>query len=108
MSDRTRREDDAEIEDVPDIDDDPELVGEAPDALMIGLPVVTEDGDVLGTVGEDSADRFKVAAPMAADYWLPKSLIAGIAAGGDLVIDVEDDDDVERYKVPAPDAEPAG
>ena len=60
--------------------------------LMTGTPVVDEDGEALGTVGEDAGDRFKVAAPMAPDYWLPKSAIAGIAPGGDLVLSVEADD----------------
>jgi hypothetical protein len=60
--------------------------------LMPGTPVVDVDGEALGTVGEDAGDRFKVAAPMAPDYWLPKDAIAGIAPGGDLVIRVEADD----------------
>ena len=103
MTERERNDANTEL-DVPDISEEPELVDEAPDGLMIGLPVVTEDGDILGTIAEDSIDRFKVSAPMAADYWLPKSVIAGIAAGGDLLVNV-DDDDLDQHKVDAPDAE---
>jgi hypothetical protein len=72
---------------------------EAP--LMVGTPVVAIDGDVLGTVDNDTADRFKVAAPMAEDYWLPKQLIAGMAPGGDLIISVEKHT-LDASKVAAP------
>ena len=60
--------------------------------LMIGTPVVAADGETLGTVGEDAGDRFKVAAPMAPDYWLRKDVITGVAPGGDLVVGAEADD----------------
>jgi hypothetical protein len=70
--------------------------------LMIGLPVVAADGEVLGTVDEDVAGRFKVAAPMAADYWLPKQLIAGMAPGGDLIVSV-DRHTLDAAKVAEPD-----
>jgi hypothetical protein len=43
-------------------------------------------------VDDDAGDRFKVAAMLAPDYWLPKDAIAGIAPGGDLVVRVEADD----------------
>jgi hypothetical protein len=72
------------------------------DPLMTGTPVVTEDGDVLGVVSEDGPDRFKVAAPLAEDYWLPKDAIAGVAPGGDLVLAV-DMDGLDAVKVDAPD-----
>lgn len=70
--------------------------------LMLGTPVVAADGEVLGTVGEDAGDRFKVAAPLAEDYWLPKEAIAGMAPGGDLVVSAEKDD-LDEAKVAAPD-----
>lgn len=75
-----------------------------PDTLMAGTPVVARDGDVLGTVDGDAGDRFKVAAPMAPDYWLPKSAIAGIAPGGDLVIDVAGDA-LDEIKLDEPERE---
>lgn len=79
------------------------LIPIATDApLMIGNPVVAADGDVLGTVDEDAGDRFKVAAPMAEDYWLPRHLIAGMAPGGDLVVSV-DKESLDSAKLAAPD-----
>src|SRR5688572_24424487 len=42
-----------------------DLLPFSPDTpLMEGMPVVAVDGEPLGTVGEDGADRFKVAAPL--------------------------------------------
>ncbi|MGD9893357.1 MAG: hypothetical protein AB7R89_14355 [Dehalococcoidia bacterium] len=70
--------------------------------LMIGTPLVAVDGEVLGTVDEDVGGRFKVAAPMAADYWLPKHLIAGMAPGGDLIVSV-DKHTLDAAKVAEPD-----
>lgn len=74
---------------------------QAGDMLAEGLPVVTEDGDALGVVGEVAADRFKVRTPMAPDYWLSRDFIAGIAPGGDLVVAVTRDT-LDQAKVDAP------
>jgi hypothetical protein len=76
------------------------IAADAP--LMIGLPVVAADGEVLGTVDEEVAGRFKVAAMMAADYWLPRHLIAGMAPGGDLIVSV-DKHTLDAAKVAEPD-----
>ncbi len=70
-------------------------------ALMEGTPVDTADGDVLGTVAADAGDRFKISAPLAPDYWLPRSLIAGVAPGGDLVVSVGHDQ-LDDAKVEGP------
>lgn len=70
--------------------------------LMVGTPLVSVDGEVLGTVGDDDGGRFKVAAPLAEDYWLPKDLIAGMAPGGDLVVSVPKED-LDAVKVAGPD-----
>jgi hypothetical protein len=76
-----------------------ELLPFSPDTpLMEGMPVVDEDGEPLGTVGEDATDRFRVAAPLAPDYWLPKNLIIGMAPGGDIVVGVEADD-IDEVKI---------
>lgn len=69
--------------------------------LVAGMPLVTVDGDVLGTVGEVAADRFKVAAPMAPDYWLPLDAITGMAPGGDLVVGYTQDE-LDRVKLDGP------
>jgi hypothetical protein len=90
---------------MPDRDDirPEDLLPFAPDTpLMEGMPVVDEEGEPLGTVGEDAGDRFRVAAPLARDYWLPKSLIIGMVAGGDLVVGVEADD-IDEVKLEGPD-----
>ena len=76
------------------------IAGDGP--LMIGTPVVALDGEVLGTVSEDVGERFKVAALMATDYWLPKQLLAGMAPGGDLIVSV-DRHSLDAAKVAAPD-----
>lgn len=62
------------------------------ESLMIGTAVVTEEGDALGTVGEVAADRFKISALLARDYWLPRDLISGVAPGGDLVVAASKDE----------------
>lgn len=85
-----------------DAEGQPLLPVDADAPLMFGLPVVAADGEVLGTVDEDVAGRFKVAAPMAADYWLPKNLIAGMAPGGDLIVSV-DKHTLDAAKVAEPD-----
>ena len=53
-----------------------------------GTPVVTADGEALGTVGEVESDRFQVSVPLAPDYWLPSDIIDGVGEGGDLVLSV--------------------
>jgi hypothetical protein len=70
--------------------------------LMVGMPVVASDGESLGTVDGVAGDRFKVAALLAQDYWLPRNLIAGMAPGGDIVVAVRQDD-VDAAKVDGPD-----
>jgi len=91
--------------DDPNESDDAELLPFAADApLMVGLPVDAADGQTLGTVAEDAGDRFKIAAPLAPDYWLPRSLIAGMAPGGDLVVSVSSVD-IDDVKLPDPDDE---
>lgn len=86
----------------PDAEDGSLLPVDLDAPLMFGLPVVAADGEVLGTVDEDVAGRFKVAAPLAADYWLPKNLIAGMAPGGDLIVSV-DKHSLDAAKVAEPD-----
>lgn len=73
-------------------------------ALIEGVPVVTSDGEPLGTVGEVAADRFKVNAPMARDYWLPASAITGTAPGGDVIVKYGKEQ-LEGAKTPGPDDE---
>ena len=70
--------------------------------LMEGTPVEAADGEVLGTVAEEAGDRFKISAPLAPDYWLPKASIAGVAPGGDLVVSVRSEE-IDQAKVPGPD-----
>jgi hypothetical protein len=86
----------------PDAEEQPLLPVDIDAPLMFGLPVVASDGEVLGTVDEDAGGRFKVAAPMATDYWLPKQLIAGMAPGGDLIVSV-DRHTLDAAKVAEPD-----
>lgn len=69
--------------------------------LMEGTPLVAADGEALGTVSEVAADRFKVAVPLARDYWLPRLMIAGIAPGGDIVLTIPSDE-VEAAHLPGP------
>ena len=69
--------------------------------LMDGTPVVASDGESLGTVAEVATDRFKVAVPLARDYWLPRLTIAGMAPGGDIVLTISSDQ-VAHAHVPAP------
>jgi len=81
----------------------PQVVEPYPEGapLMEGLPVVSADGESLGTVAEEAEDRFRVAAPLAPDYWLPKEAIAGLAAGGDLVLSLPEDA-IDGHKLEAP------
>ena len=69
--------------------------------LMEGTPVDAADGEVLGTVAEDAGDRFKISAPLAPDYWLPKASIAGMAPGGDLVVSVGSEE-IDQAKIAGP------
>jgi hypothetical protein len=71
--------------------------------LTAGVPLVTVDGETLGTIGAVAADRIKVSAPLAADYWLPISHLAGIAPGGDIVVSVPRDQ-IDRIKVGPPES----
>jgi hypothetical protein len=71
--------------------------------LMDGTPVVAADGESLGTIAEVATDRFKVAVPLARDYWLPRLTIAGMAPGGDIVLTLTSDQ-VEHAHIPAPDS----
>ena len=64
------------------------ITGETDSAPEIGTPLVTEDGEPIGTVADVQADQFKVNAPFERDYWLPIGLIAGTAPGGDLIVGV--------------------
>jgi hypothetical protein len=64
------------------------VMEDAAGPLAEGVPVVTADGEVLGTVGEVGADRFQVRAPLASDYWLPRHAVTEVALGGDLVVAV--------------------
>lgn len=59
--------------------------------LAVGLPVVTRDGEPLGTIGEIESDRFRVSALMAADYWLPRGAVMGMAPGGDIQVNATKD-----------------
>jgi uncharacterized protein (TIGR02271 family) len=58
--------------------------GEGP--LAEGVPVVTSDGEPLGTVGEIAEDRFRVRVLLGGDVWLPRSAISGVAPGGDITL----------------------
>lgn len=69
-----------------------DLTGQSGEPDIVGLPLVTADGEALGTIGEVQDDRIRVSAPLARDYWLPRDLLAGTAAGGDLVVNVYKDD----------------
>jgi sporulation protein YlmC with PRC-barrel domain len=60
--------------------------------LEAGTPVVTSDGEALGTVGEVRGDLLRVAVPLAPDIWVQLYLIAGEAPGGDLMLSVTKDE----------------
>lgn len=53
--------------------------------LTEGAPVVTMDGEQLGTVKEVRGRWFKVDAPMAPDYWLSTDNVSS-GAGGQIVL----------------------
>jgi uncharacterized protein (TIGR02271 family) len=65
--------------------------------LAEGLPVVTADGEPLGTVGAIDADRFQVRIPLGGDLWLPRDTVSGMAPGGDIALTVTRDE-VEASK----------
>jgi uncharacterized protein (TIGR02271 family) len=69
--------------------------GEGP--LAEGVPVVTADGEPLGTVGEIAEDRFQVRIPLGGDLWLPRDTVSGMAPGGDIKLTVTRDE-VEASK----------
>lgn len=54
--------------------------------LAEGVPVVTSDGEPLGTVGEITEDRFQVRVLLGGDMWLPRSAVSGVAPGGDITL----------------------
>jgi uncharacterized protein (TIGR02271 family) len=66
-------------------------------SLAEGVPVVTADGEPLGTVGEIAEDRFQVRIPLGGDLWLPRDTVSGTAPGGDITLTVTRDE-VEASK----------
>jgi hypothetical protein len=69
--------------------------------LMEGAPVVTMDGEQLGTVKEVRGRCFKVDAPMAPDYWLGVDNVSS-GAGGQVVLRFNKDQ-LGDYKMGEPD-----
>jgi uncharacterized protein (TIGR02271 family) len=65
--------------------------------LAEGVPVVTADGEPLGTIGEIAEDRFQVRIPLGGDLWLPRDAVSGMAPGGDIILTVTRDE-VEASK----------
>ena len=65
--------------------------------LAEGVPVVTADGEPLGTIGEIAEDRFQVRTPLGGDLWLPRDAVSGTAPGGDITLTVTRDE-VEASK----------
>lgn len=82
--------------------------GEEHFELQAGMPVVTSDGEGLGTIKEIRTDRFKVDAPMSLDYWLDRETVAGMTADG-YIVNFERDrlDEMKRSDPGAPGATPA-
>src|SRR5215212_6804688 len=58
--------------------------------LMEGAPVVTMDGEQLGSVKEVRGRSFKVDAPMQPDYWLPLDTV-GTGSGGQVMVQFNKD-----------------
>jgi len=76
--------------------------------LQAGMPVVTSDGEALGTIKDIRTDRFKVDAPMAMDYWLDRDTVMDMTAEGYILsFDREHLDEMKRSDPGAPGATPA-
>src|SRR5215216_5009469 len=69
--------------------------------LMEGAPVVTMDGEQLGTVKEVRGRCFKVDAPMTPDYWLSIDNVSS-GTGGQVVLRFNKDQ-VGDFKLGEPD-----
>ncbi len=82
--------------------------GERHFELQAGMPVVTSDGEALGTIKEIRTGRFKVDAPMAPDYWLDRETVMDMTAEG-YILSFERDrlDEMKRSDPGAPGATPA-
>ena len=50
-------------------------------SVMVGAPVIAQDGDQLGTVKEVRGTFFKVDAPMQPDFWLRTDCVAQSSSG---------------------------
>ena len=81
------------------------MIGSEPERFGVrpGVPVVTKDGEKLGTVKECDGPSFKVAAGMQPDYWLQSSL-ASPDAGGSVTMDFIHEH-LDQYKVRERDGE---
>jgi hypothetical protein len=66
---------------------------------IVGTRVLTSDGHELGEVKELVGRYFKVAAPMAPDYWLPNDLVAS-ASQSELRLNITRDE-VTTHEVPS-------
>ena len=66
----------------------------------VGTPVMTADGQELGTVKEASGSCFKVDVPMRPDYWLATDCIAS-SSGGQVRLSVTKDH-LDTAKVEGP------
>jgi uncharacterized protein (TIGR02271 family) len=71
-----------------------------------GAPVLTSDGNQLGTVKEVKGRYFKVDAPMAPDYWLSTDCIRS-ASGQQLLLSV-DSNSLDSYKYDRPGDDESG
>jgi len=76
--------------------------------LQVGLPVITSDGEGLGTIKEIRTGRFKVDAPMSLDYWLDRETVVDMTGEG-YILNFERDhlDEMKRADPGAPGATPA-
>jgi hypothetical protein len=67
--------------------------------FIVGARVRTADGEELGEVKELVGRYFKVAAPMAPDYWLPQECLKA-ASDSELLLTITRDE-VSGYEVPS-------
>ena len=67
--------------------------------FIVGARVRTADGEELGAVKELVGRYFKVAAPMAPDYWLPQECLKA-ASDSELLLTITRDE-VSGYEVPS-------
>lgn len=67
--------------------------------FIVGASVRTADGEELGEVKEIVGRYFKVAAPMAPDYWLPQDCLRA-ASNSELLLTITRDE-VGGYEVPS-------